>query len=52
MPKGPITKKRVSVTLDSDLVEFLARECEDRTMKISNYIQKLIKIGVQHEKKK
>jgi hypothetical protein len=51
MPKGPIKKERVSITLDKELVEFLTKECEERTMKISNYIEKLIKIGKQNEKK-
>ncbi len=52
MPKGPVTKERVSITLDSSLVEHLEKECEERTMKLSNYIEKLIKIGAEHEKKK
>tara|TARA_Y100000310_G_scaffold126904_1_gene125912 strand:- start:2748 stop:2903 length:156 start_codon:yes stop_codon:yes gene_type:complete len=51
MPKGPVTKKRVSITLDEKLVEFLEKECDERTMKISNYIEKLIKLGRDNEKK-
>tara|TARA_Y100000310_G_C20699691_1_gene828585 strand:- start:2994 stop:3149 length:156 start_codon:yes stop_codon:yes gene_type:complete len=51
MPKGPTTKKRVSITLDISLVESLEKECEERTMKISNYIEKLIKLGKDNEKK-
>ena len=51
MPKVGITKQKISITLDKQLVEFLSKECEERTMKLSNYIQKLIKIGVKNEKK-
>lgn len=50
MLKKGITKTRISITLDTELVEFLNKECEERTMKLSNYIQKLIKIGVKNEK--
>jgi hypothetical protein len=50
MPKGPVTKKRVSITLSDELVDFLEKECDERTMKLSNYIEKLIKLGRKHEK--
>ena len=50
MPKKGITKTRISITLDTELVESLDKECEERTMKLSNYIQKLIKIGLKNEK--
>lgn len=52
MPKQGITKTRISITLDNELVAFLNKECQERTMKLSNYIQKLIKIGLKNEKQK
>ena len=51
MPKKGVTKTKISITLDTEIVEFLSKECEHRTMKLSNYIQKLIKIGVKNENK-
>ena len=51
MPKKGITKTRISITLDNEVVKVLNKECKDRTMKVSNYIQKLIKIGLKNEKK-
>ena len=50
MPKSGITKTKISITLDNKLVDFLNKECGERTMKLSNYIQKLIKIGVKNDK--
>lgn len=50
MPKKGITKTRISITLDNELAVLLNKECEERTMKLSNYIQKLIKIGLKNEK--
>ena len=50
MRKGSGTKERISITLDNELVEFLNKKCKERTMKLSNYIQKLIKIGLKNEK--
>lgn len=38
--------------MDAGLVEFLSKECGDRTMKISNYIEKLVKLGLKNEKNK
>jgi len=46
-----VTKKRVSITLDISLVDLLDKECDERTMKLSNYIEKLIKLGYKNEKK-
>ena len=51
MPKKGITKTRISITLDNELVALLIKECENRSMKFSNYIQKLVKIGMKNEKK-
>ena len=50
MPKKGITKVKVSITLDKDLVELLNKECSERTMKVSNYLEKLIRIGYKNEK--
>ncbi|MBI4452614.1 hypothetical protein HY637_04235 [Candidatus Woesearchaeota archaeon] len=50
MPKKGITKTRISITVDMDIVKILNKECNERTMKLSNYIQKLIKIGLKNEK--
>ena len=52
MPKGNITKSKLCITLDTGLVDSLKNECEERTMKVSNYIEKLIKIGIKNEKRK
>lgn len=51
MPKKGVTKTRVSVTLDIDLIKTLNKECQERTMKMSSYMEKLIKIGLKNEKK-
>ena len=51
MPKKGITKMRVSITLDKELVAALDKECQERTMKLSSYIEKLIRIGIKNEKK-
>jgi hypothetical protein len=39
MSKKLITKEKLSITLDNKLVDKLKNECENRTMKISNYIE-------------
>lgn len=50
MPKNGVTKERISITVDKELVLALNKECKDRTMKLSSYIEKLIKIGLKNEK--
>ena len=50
MPKKGITKARISITIDNDLVRILNKECKDRTMKLSSYIEKLIRLGYKNEK--
>ncbi len=50
MKKGSGTKERISITLDKALVRELNKKCEQRLMKVSNYIEKLIQIGLNHEK--
>jgi metal-responsive CopG/Arc/MetJ family transcriptional regulator len=43
MKKGSGTKTRISITIDEDLAEKLNKECEKRIMKISPYIESIIK---------
>jgi len=50
MLKGSGTKTRISLTLDKDLVNNINKRCEKRMMKVSNYVEKLIKAGLNHEK--
>ena len=51
MKKGSGTKTRISITLDNALSDKVDSICKERLMKVSNYIEKLIKIGLEHEKK-
>ena len=50
MIKGSGTKERISITLDKALVNKINKNCEQRIMKVSNYIEKLIQIGLKNEK--
>lgn len=50
MPQKGVHKQKLSITLEKELVRFLANECKQRTMKLSNYIEKLIRIGLKNEK--
>ncbi len=50
MRKGSGTKVRTSLTLEKELFEEITKVCEKRTMKVSNYIEKLIRIGLKNEK--
>ena len=50
MKKGSGTKERISITLDKALVKELNHKCEQRLMKVSNYVEKLIKVGLKNEK--
>ena len=50
MKKGSGTKERISITLDKALVKDINKKCKARLMKVSNYIEKLIEIGLKHEK--
>ena len=50
MKKGSGTKTRISITLDKDLVKEINKICEQRLIKVSNYIEKLIKIGLKNER--
>ncbi|MEA2038155.1 MAG: hypothetical protein U9O94_11715 [Nanoarchaeota archaeon] len=50
MRKGSGTKERISITLDEKLVSEINRKCEKRLMKVSNYIERLIEVGLKYEK--
>ena len=50
MRKGSGTKERISITLDKGIVKDINKKCEHRLMKVSNYIEKLIEIGLKHER--
>ena len=50
MTKKSITKSRISITLDKEVLAILNKECKNRTMKLSSYIEKLIKLGLKNEK--
>lgn len=50
MRKGSGTKIRTSLTLDRVLFEEISKICDKRTMKVSNYIEKLIRLGLKNEK--
>ena len=50
MKKGSGTKTRISVTLDNALVKEISKRCEERLMKVSNYVEKLIRVGLKNEK--
>ena len=50
MKKGSGTKERISVTLDKELVKQIDKKCQQNLMKVSNYVEKLIKTGLKYEK--
>ena len=51
MKKGSGTKDRISLTLDKELVEELNSICKDNFMKISPFVEFLIKKGVDEYRK-
>ncbi|MBI2558739.1 hypothetical protein HYW20_05430 [Candidatus Woesearchaeota archaeon] len=51
MKKGSGTKGRISITLEKEIIDILNKNCNQRIMKLSNYIEKLIMIGLKNEKK-
>ena len=46
MKKGSGTKERVSITLDKKVLAQINRDCEKSLMKVSSYIEALIKKGL------
>ena len=51
MKKGSGTKTRISLTLDEKLVEEINSFCVDRFMKVSPFIEHLLKKGMEGFKK-
>ena len=51
MKKGSGTKTRISLTLDEKLVDEVNSVCEERFMKVSPFIEFLIKKGMEEFKK-
>ena len=52
MKKGSGTKKRISLTLDKELVDELEQICKDNFMKISPFVEHLIKKGLEDRKRR
>jgi len=51
MRKGSGTKTRVSVTINNEMMDKLKKKLEKRMIKVSNYIEHLIKEDLKSEKK-
>ncbi len=51
MRKGSGTKTRISLTLDKELVDILNKLCESQFMKVSPFVEFLIKKGLKDRKK-
>lgn len=51
MKKGSGTKTRISLTIDEELADELNRICQERFMKISPFVEHLIKKGLEDMKK-
>ena len=49
MRKGSGTKVRISITIDKELASKINQICEKKTMKVSNYIEKILKEGTKDE---
>jgi len=47
MKKGSGTKTRISITIDKDLANQINDICEAKLMKISSFIEMLIKKGLK-----
>ena len=50
MRKGSGTKTRISITLDKELFKEINKKCEKRLMKVSNYVENLVRVGLKNEK--
>ena len=46
MIKGSGTKERISITLDKKTLEQINKDCEKNLMKVSAYIESLIRRGL------
>ena len=52
MRKGTGTKTRISITIDIDTAERISKYCGKKMIKVSNYIEKLAKEGIEKDEKK
>jgi len=52
MKKGSGTKNRITITLDKSLLDELNSTCQENFMKISPFVEHLIKKGLEEYKKK
>ena len=50
MKRGTGTKTRISITIDKDLANEINKICEEKLMKVSSFIEMLIKKGLKDEK--
>ncbi len=50
MKKGTGTKTRISLTLDKELVDQLNNICKDNFMKVSPFVEHLVKKGLKDKK--
>ena len=49
MPKKGVTKDKLCISLDKELHSRLKKRCDKRMMKLSTYIEYLIKKGEEDE---
>lgn len=52
MPKTLVTKKKISISLDESLYDELKGHCDENLIKLSTYIEYLLKKGVENERDK
>jgi len=52
MKKGSGTKNRISITLDKELSQDLDKICKEKFMKISPFVENLIRKGLEDLKSK
>lgn len=50
MQKGSGTKVRISITIDSPLMDKLKKKLSKRMTKVSNYIEYLVKEDLENDK--
>lgn len=46
MKKGSGTKERISITVDKKVLAQINKDCEKNLMKVSSYVEALIKKGL------
>ncbi len=51
MPKIGITKDKICISIDRPLHESLKKHCDKNLVKLSTYIEYLLKKGYQNERK-